>query len=244
MPKYSVANSDATRLAFMDQAIQTAVSARANNTPYLDDPLFNDLTAHYAAYDAAHKAARAALGQRVNETAESAAAMDKLKMYISHMWTAVYNRAQRQDLSVSLLTYYNLDKDGTRPVPSGRREWLRMAADLIDGDAKAVVAGFAPIAEPSAVELQAMLDSARAEAGDIPMADKAYNDAQTAVGDLRPRADELIKEVRDVIIFATRRVDNPGQRRILRSYGSRYRYLPGEPIDDGDTTIIVEEENI
>ncbi len=44
----------------------------------------NDLSAHYAAYDAVHKAARAALSMRVNETAESAVAMDKFSVSVGN----------------------------------------------------------------------------------------------------------------------------------------------------------------
>ena len=109
-----------------------------------------------------------------------------------------------------------------------------MGSDLIAGDAQAVAAGFAPAAEPSALELQAALDSAKAEAGDVVAADRAYDQAQAALAALRPRANELIKEVRDVILFATRREDAPSQRRILRSFGAEYTYLVGESVDVGD----------
>lgn len=30
-------------------------------------------------------------------------------------------------------------------------------------------------------------------------------------------------------------MDPPNQRRILRTYGARHRYLPGEPVDVDDT---------
>ena len=220
--------------------IQTAVSARANNNPYLDDPLFNDLSAHYAAYDAAHKAARAALGQRVNETAESAAAMDKLEMYISHMWTAVYHRALREGQSARVLGYYKLNSDGTHPVLTSRRQRLLMGKALIAGDAEAVAAGYAPIGFPSAAELQVVYDAAAAQVKDVPQADAAYDEAQTAVAALRPEADRLIKEVRDAIVYSTRNMDTASQRRVLRNHGARYYYLPDETVDDGDETAVFE----
>jgi len=113
-----------------------------------------------------------------------------------------------------------------------------MGNDLIAGDAQAVAAGFAPIAEPSALELQAALDDAQAEAGEAVAADRAYDQAQAALAALRPRANELIKETRDVILFATRRLDAPSQRRILRSFGAQYTYLVGEKVDVGDETAV------
>ena len=50
-----------------------------------------------------------------------------------------------------------------------------------------------------------------------------------------PKADALIQEVRDVILFNTRRLDAPSQRRILRTYGAQFRYLPDEAVDADDT---------
>ncbi len=49
----------------------------------------------------------------------------------------------------------------------------------------------------------------------------------------RDTANELIRELCDLIIFGTRKKDAASQRRILRSYGAEYRYLPGEVVDEG-----------
>jgi len=93
MPKYKTPNSDASRRDFMEKALQTAVLDQANGNPYLDTALFDELTTFFASFDVAYKAATAALGTRVGESAESQAAMAVLMMHIRHMWTAVYNRA-------------------------------------------------------------------------------------------------------------------------------------------------------
>lgn len=241
MPQYKAPQSDADRRNFMEKALQTAVLDQANGNSYLDTVLFDELTTFFATFDAAYKASTAALGTRVGESAESQAAMVILMMHVRHMWTAVYNRAQRQKLSIELLKYYKMGSDGSRPRPSSQLEWIGTGSDLIAGDAQAVAAGFAPIAEPSALELQAALDNAKVEAGDVVAADRAYDQAQEALAALRPRANELIKETRDVILFATRRQDTPSQRRILRSYGAQYTYLVGEPVDVGDETAVVDE---
>ena len=66
-------------------------------------------------------------------------------------------------------------------------------------------------------------------------------DENPALAALRPRANALIKETRDVILFATRRQDASRQWLILRSFGVEYTYLVGEKVDDGDKTAVVEE---
>ncbi len=92
---------------------------------------------------------------------------------------------------------------------------------------------------PSAAELQVVYNAA-AQVKDVPQADAAYNEAQTAVADLRPEADRLIKEVRDAIVYSTRNMDTASQRRVLRNHGARYYYLPDEKVDDGDETAVFE----
>ncbi len=174
-----------------------------------------------------------ALGQRVGETAESTAAIKKLSMYISHMLSVAYQRYLREGQSPAILAYYRLGSDGSRPPLVKQQEILLVADALISGDAKAVLDGYAPISQPTALELAAVRDAARAETDDSPSADALYDEAQTAVAALRPEADRLIKEARDYILFSARNMDAPGQRRVLRNHGARYYYDVGEPIDDG-----------
>ena len=228
MPYYLAPNSDVTRLAFMNKAVKTAVSTQLTSaTPRLSAPLIADLTTHHTAYKAAYDNAEAALSQRKIETAESAAAMSRLEMFIRHIWTAVYNRAQRDGLSVGVLGYYKMDNDGGRPKPSSREEWLGLGSSIVEGDAKAVANGFPLAVNPSALELQAALDAAVAESNDVPIADDVYDEAQAAVATLRPAADALIKRTRAELTFSTYEMDAASQRRVMRNHGATYRYLVG-----------------
>ena len=240
MPKYVAPNTDASRLTFMSKAVETAETAKLGGTVRIPDAIFAELTAHYATFKTAVNAAQSALEDRKEETAESAAAMAKLKLYISHMWTAVHHRALREGQSARIFGYYHLNSDGTQPVLTNRRERLLMAEALLAGDANAVAAGYAPIGFPSAAELQVVYDAAMAQVKDVPQADAAYDEAQTAVSALRPEADRLIKEVRDAIVYSTRNMDAPSQRRVLRNHGARYYYLPDENVDAGDETAVFE----
>ena len=240
MPKYTAPNTDSSRLTFMSKAVQTVNSAKINGEDQLSDTLLAELTAHYTAFKTAVSAVKDALEDRKEETAESVATMDRLKMYMSHMWTVVHQRALREGQSARILGYYGLNSDGTQPIITKRRERLLMGEAMLAGDAKAVAAGYAPIGFPSAAELQVVYDAAMAQVEDVPDADTAYDKAQTAVADLRPEADRLIKEVRDVIVFSTRNMDAASQRRVLRNHGARYYYLPDEKVDDGDETAVFE----
>ena len=239
MPIYQVADSDPTRTAFMKKAITAATLDAEIGIAYVDAAFMAAFTAHYEAYNNAYVKVQSTLAARVQETAESVSAFEKLKMYISHTWFSVYHRAKRLGLSHAVLSYYQLNADGSRPTLKGREAWESIADQIIRGDAEAVLAGYTAMAEPTAVELQAILDASIAESGDVQQADRAYDIAQEEVAAFRETADELIRELRDLIVFGTRKKDAASQRRILRSYGAKYRYQPGEAMDEGD---IVEEE--
>ena len=241
MPKYDVPDSDLSRLSFMNQAITVAAAVPIGGVKYINDALLADLTAHHTAYRAAYDDATKALGKRKTETAESAAAMAHMQMCISHLWTAVYNRAQREKQDVGLLAYYKLTSDGGRPAIRKRQDWLTTAQSVIKGDEEAVVDGYPPAVNPSAVDVQAAYTTAMSEFTDVPLADGVYDRAQAAVAELRPRADALIKAVRAGILYATYEMDAASQRRGLRNYGASFSYLPGETVDDGDETAIVVE---
>lgn len=94
---------------------------------------------------------------------------------------------------------------------------------------------------PSAAQLQAVLAATMSEAEDVAMADRAYDEAQEAVVALRPQADKLIEDVMAELRFNLRKKDPPSQRRIMRTYGARFRYLEGEPVDLDDEPAEEEE---
>ncbi len=49
-----------------------------------------------------------------------------------------------------------------------------------------------------------------------------------------PRADELIADLVDDLEFGLRKMDGPGRRRMMRRYGIRFHYSPGEEPDPDD----------
>jgi hypothetical protein len=243
MPRYYIPQTDVSRLSFLAKTVATANAAIASGTTQrIPAELLAEVTAHHDAYAAAHNAVQIALSQRVGETAEAKAAADRLYMYISHMWTTVYNRYLREEQSPTILGYYRLQNEGSRPSITRRQEILMMAAELISGDAQAVADGYAPISQPTALELQGVLAAASTETDDSPTADARYDEAQAAVAVLRPEADRLIKEVRDYVLFSARTMDASSQRRILRNFGAVYYYSSSETIDEGDDTAVVTEE--
>ena len=85
------------------------------------------------------------------------------------------------------------------------------------------------MSNPTAEELKEILEQARRERKDVASADREYDNVQAKLEALRPRADELVKEVMAELRFHLRHFDRPSQRRIMRSYGVVFRYRRDEP---------------
>ena len=234
MPKLDIPDSDTTRLGFFRKTLVTGPQDIAANIHYLDAAFLAEISTLYTAYNCDYEKLAAALGLRVREVAESSAAFTLLKKYCAHLMDSISNRVDRLGLDSGLLIRYRMTQDGTRPRLSTQEEQVRLAQDLIRGDAEAVAAGYAPVQEPSAAELQAVLNTYLQEQADVVQADRAYDVLQAQVAAHRTQADSTIQEVVDRVTFGTRGMDRPSQRRILRSYGARYYYLASEPRDEDD----------
>ena len=63
---------------------------------------------------------------------------------------------------------------------------------------------------------------------DVSGADSKVDKAQAAAMTDTARADELIGDLVDYLDFATRKLDGPSQRRIMRRYGIKFAYRAGE----------------
>ncbi len=233
MPRFEPPSNDAQRLTFLKRAAATGTDDLAAGNAYVSQGTLDAVNAFLPDFAAAVNALSDKLGARTKEIHERAAALEQLKFCTRDLWEVLKRRARRQGQPAVVLQFYQLPLDGTTPKPTTREEWLTLAGRVVQGDADAVAAGFPPMANPSAAELQAVLEAARSEAGDVAMADRAYDQAQAAVAALRSRADELAAEVMAELRFYLRKEQAPSQRRILRTYGARFRYLPGEPQDEG-----------
>ncbi len=112
--------------------------------------------------------------------------------------------------------------------------WIPIGQNAINGDAEAVAAGFPPMSNPSAAEVQLLLDNATAEAGEADAADRVHDKSQAAVAGLRVSVNKMIDDIMAELRFRLRDEDKAGQRRIMRTYGATFNYLEGEPVDTDD----------
>jgi len=232
MPFFVAPHSDEARLAFLEKTEATATQDQAAGNSLLSAELLSEIHEFLTVFTDKVKALTETLGARIKETREAQQSIDLLTIYLRDLWEVLKRRVTRLNQPAEILTYYQLPLDGIIPKPASRDEWLKLADLVVAGEATAVAKGYPPMQNPSVDELKVVLATTRKEISEIAPADRTYDAAQQAVAALRPKADELISEIMDELRFKLRRRDASGQRRVMRSYGANFKYLPGEPIED------------
>jgi hypothetical protein len=236
MPTYQPPRSDADRLAVLKKIPSTDKTDRDAGHPYLDAAFIAEVAAFRDTFRPAYEALAKTLAERMKEVAEREAARARLDTHVRDFWEVLKRRAYRKGQPAAVLAFYGLPAEGTVPDITSFDSLIDCAEKIVAGEGDAVAAGLEAMANPSAAEVAAVLDEARLQAADVPKADRTYDLAQAEIAALRPKADELIDDGISALRYVLRRLDGPGQRRIQRSYGYTFAYLPGEPVDPEPAT--------
>lgn len=239
MPYLINPQTDSERLTFLRTAVQSTALDYANQIEYISLDTFHALQDFLPLFDEAFLDVAATFGNLDREEMERDEALEILRLYLDDLWEVVRRRVYRNDEPMGVLRFYYLEPDGTEPEPETIEEWFDLAEKVIAGDAEAVEAGYETAVCPSAAELQKVLADARREASEVAPADEAHDRAQAAIDAMRAQADELVEDVLEELSFHLRKEEPASQRRIMRGYGVKFGYFPGEPRDMDD---VLEEE--
>ncbi len=231
MPAYDPPRTDIDRLAFLKRAVATGEEDTSAGNTYVTVDTLSRSKHFVEEFAPVVSAVSEKSSERSKEVREKSEATKLVEVFLRDIWEVLKRRANREDQPAEVLTYYLLSLDGTVPKPSGREALMTMAEQVVQGDAAAVAAGFPAMINPSAAELKARIDNARTEADDVAGADRAYDKAQEAAAELREQADDLIDDIAAELRFNLRKKDPASRRRIMRTYGVKYRYLKGELVE-------------
>ena len=235
MPSLIVPYSDLTRTDFGRATLNAGPADRAAGKNYVTQESLDRVAALLPPFIAAYNKLATTLGKRHKEIEERNASYLELGLYVRHAWDEVYNRFIRLHQSGEVLQFYGLPLDGTRPRPTQLSSWVNYARTVIEGNKTAVIAGYPPLYSPTQAEIEAVLNRVLSEEADVAPADRAYDEAQAEVASLRPALDEAISDVLADLQYSLRKEEAPSQRRIMRTYGAKYDYAPGEPIPPDET---------
>ena len=235
MPYYVAPTNDVEKHAFLNTVLDTAKKDMDKGNIYMNQQTVDAIEALLPEYTQAISDVQSKLGARSKEVLEGNEALSKLELYIRDMWDGLRRRTIRMNHPAKILTEYGLPLNGLTPRPNRNSEWLTIGATIIKGEANAIAEGFPPISNPSVEELQAVLETAGKETGEAAIADRVYDEAQEALAVLRVKVDALVgKTRRDLEYFLFDR-DDASRRRIMRTYGIKFKYLPDEPQEEDDT---------
>lgn len=234
MPVFSAPRSDIDRVAFLQRAAVTGAADLAAGNTCLSTETVSSVKLLAQTFDMALSDISSSQSSRSRELRQRQEAIALLETYVRDFWEVARRRARRQGQPDEVLTFYGLPLDGSSPHPTRSDEWLTIAANVVRGDVEAVAAGYPAMSNPSAAEITAVLDTAQTDAAEAAAADRLYDQAQEQLADLRAQADQMIADVMAELRFTLRRKSAPSQRRIMRTYGAAFDYLPGESPDPDD----------
>jgi hypothetical protein len=172
-----------------------------------------------------------ALGKQTSVTTALNLAGDKLRTTVSHFIQVFQFGAARGVFSPSGRAVYDLSvNEETVPVLASEADLLLWADRIIKGDPRRVT-NFSELAMamPSAADVSAALAVYNAELTLQTAAKDSLEGEQSDVNQLRPEADQLVRDVWDEVEFALRQLEPSTLRRRAREWGVFYALRPGEP---------------
>ncbi|MFZ4765853.1 MAG: hypothetical protein ACOYMN_12955 [Roseimicrobium sp.] len=227
MPTYTAPSSVADRLNTLETTL-AATGKDSTLASLVPAALRADIVTFVPIYAPLAHAVDAALAGRAQEVVEKDAALGNLITHVRDFLEVLKRRTVRLKHNVAVLVHYGLPQSGDVPRLRTADEVLPVARAILAGEAAAVAAGFPAMANPTAPEVDAALKAFQKEAAEVAPADAAVRTAQAAAAKQRPRADDLIADVKDEVSHALRKEEASTIRRVLRQLGYVFTPNPGE----------------
>ena len=228
MGTYRAPDSDVERITFLRQTAVAGSQEMAKGNRYVRQEILDAIRAFLPEYEAAVQAVDARLSARVQANGERTAVLGELRVCTRQFWGVLRKRVRRAHQPAAVLAFYGLPVEGRTPNPAVGGQWLALASAVIAGDEAAVAAGYPAMVNPSAEELRGLLAVAQAGTEGVAVADRDHLAVQNAVAALRLRADGLIAEVVADLRYHLRGLEPARRRRVMRSYGARFRGRNGD----------------
>ena len=207
------------------QLLQTAVNyekqsiAAGEEAGLLPDTI-PQLTAFLTAYAASQEERKLLAVRYSRQARRRQRGIKRLKRFVGDFVSGLRRRVIRLEEDRAVFIQYGLGENGRlSPRPTRYDGWLETAAHLLRGEETAVAAGTPPMSNPSAAELQAVLDEVLVETTAVVAADRAHDEAQEAVAALRGQADQWVRDIVLQLRYTQRHHPPASRRRIMRRYG-------------------------
>lgn len=207
MPRLKANYNDNGRLTLLQKTLETAKSDQAAGNAWLSEELTEEIKNFLPGWEEKNQALSEFKSKKEKEIREKNLSVEFLDIVMRDFWAVLKRRVNRRNEPAEVLTFYQLPLSGALPNVRREEEIFAYASKMIEGDSKAVKAGYKPMQNPDAKELSEALQNARKEMSEVVPADRAYDEAQEAIEALRPEADKLIKDVIAELRFNLRKKD-------------------------------------
>lgn len=233
MNKISLPTSDAERLTFLEQVL---IAVQDTSTALLPTATIQNIRERTIVFaEARHSMIEARAKQR-EATATATKAVRLLNEYIHQIWQTVTIQVRWQQLSPTVLTYYQLQVDGSGPGRNSDANWIDIAKRMVTGAEQAATAGFT-VNLVDMASLQGALEQAQTALAAVTVARNNLVQAQQQMHEQRQTISSLIRHTVSDLRYALRDEAPIQRRQRMRAYGIRFRYEEGEtahtvPVDD------------
>ncbi len=222
---YDQPSNDLRRLQTLERILSIHAQDAVAGKEFVRTAVITEATTIHPPFKNALESLNDTLAARSKAVLAKDGAFKLLEWGVRDAWESIKRRERRQSLGASIFHFYGLPESGEVPKSMPYAEWLPRCGVVMEGDGDAVAAGYAPLGDPTVAELQTLYTAAKATYDTLPMADRAYDDAQAAVAALRDQVDAILtKVVKDMRynLGVVAEMDKESERRVMRGYGFSY----------------------
>jgi hypothetical protein len=229
MPVFVPPSNDNARLGFLKATQNSDLKDKAEGRVFVYPETMENVTTFVPTFDERLSAETKSLSIRSKEVEEKNIAFEEMMTYTKDGVEVLRRMIYRKKLPVQTFQLYGLQLDGKTPVFGTQPEAFEFVEQFVKGDIESGKRGNPQISCPTVDEIKAVKDIAKKEYDDVVVADRAYAKVESDLSGLRLTADENIQEIMADLRRSLRKLEGPAQRRIMMSYGARFKFLPGEP---------------
>ena len=225
--------SDRARKLLMSRTLRTAAQQGPFGSGLVEPDLITQATELDAGFRGMLGALSLQFSNRRQLVEDCTEAITTLSAMVRQFWRGLEFRGQLMNISSGVLEIYRLPSDGGRPQPTTQPGWLEVANELVEGEKKAVEAGYPPMDNPSIDTVSTPLAKARKRCGKADDAHLAYMATQKELHALRDQVDQLIMDLAANLNYNLSKMPAATRRQVMRRYGFNYR---GETLTTDETS--------
>ncbi|MDJ0839419.1 MAG: hypothetical protein QNK37_23065 [Acidobacteriota bacterium] len=216
-------------LSFLRRASENGALRIEQGKDLLLRPWFGKIAGLVGPFEKAMLAQLHTHAKRAEEIAARNKVVTVMKHTVRDFRSALMRRVRRNGEPEIVLQYYRMPHE-RKPVYGD--DWHQLGQWLLDGEAKALSKGFPAMTNPTADELTASLNAYADLRGNAEIADRRYREAQDVLVDLRKETQLAARGLAANLRVLLHDKDTPTVRRIMRTYGFRFRGRPEEEIEE------------